>query len=160
MSCCGNRDYVFASYCQPKNKDFDFKAPNKKVLGLYKLRYFSQSNASSGEHRNGIAVSYQTAYYAIAKFRGNLCFVNITVTHLREYGRWVLQQDYSKINVGICIPSLRTKFNEATNNKIIRKERIVLGNWISDSNSKKCKKSFEAEKVWIKEHAVKFLAFT
>ncbi|HUZ57549.1 MAG TPA: site-specific integrase [Hanamia sp.] len=75
------------------------------------------------EHRIGTAVSYQTAYYALAKFRGNLRFGEITVTYLKEYEQWMLQQDYSKTTVGIYVRSLRTIFNEAAEDKIIKKEK-------------------------------------
>ncbi|MEJ7820917.1 MAG: tyrosine-type recombinase/integrase, partial [Chitinophagaceae bacterium] len=45
------------------------------------------------------------------------------VTYLKEYEQWMLQQDYSKTTVGIYIRSLRTIFNEAAENKIIKKEK-------------------------------------
>ena len=70
------------------------------------------------EHRIRTAANYQTSYYAIAKFKGNLRFTDITVSYLKEYQQWMLRQDYSKITIGIYIRCLRAIFNEAAENKI------------------------------------------
>jgi integrase len=42
---------------------------------------------------------------------------------LKEYEEWMLKQDYSKTTIGIYIRSLRAIFNEAAENKIIKKEK-------------------------------------
>ena len=93
------------------------------AVGTIKVVFLSYIDKLLREHRIGTAVSYQTAYYAIGKFRGNLRFVDITVNYLKDYEQWMLQQDYSKTTVGIYIRSLRTIFNEAAENKIIKKEK-------------------------------------
>ena len=93
------------------------------AVGTIKVVFLSYIDKLLREHRIGTAVSYQTAYYAIAKFRGNVRFVDITVNYLKDYEQWMLQQDYSKTTVGIYIRSLRTIFNEAAENKVIKKEK-------------------------------------
>lgn len=75
------------------------------------------------EHRIRTATNYQTSYYAIARFKGNLRFVDVTVSYLKEYEQWMLQQDYSKTTIGIYIRCLRAIFNEAAENRIIKKEK-------------------------------------
>lgn len=91
--------------------------------GTIKIVFLSYIDKLLREHRIRTAVNYQTSFYAIAKFRGNLRFSDITVTYLKEYEQWMLQQDYSKTTIGIYIRSLRAIFNEAAENKIIKKEK-------------------------------------
>ena len=91
--------------------------------GTIKQVFLSYIDKLLREHRIGTAANYQTSYYAIAKFRGNPRFPEITVNYLKEYEQWMLQQDYSKTTIGIYVRCLRAIFNEAAENKIIRKEK-------------------------------------
>lgn len=91
--------------------------------GTIKVVFLSYIDKLLREHRIRTAANYQTSYYAIAKFKGNLRFADITVSYLKEYEHWMLQQDYSKTTVGIYIRCLRSIFNEAAENKIIKKEK-------------------------------------
>jgi len=75
------------------------------------------------EHRIGTAVSYQTTYYNLVKFRGNVRFTEITVSFLHQYETWMLAQDYSRTTVGIYVRQLRTLFNEAIELGIIKREK-------------------------------------
>lgn len=50
-------------------------------------------------------------------------FCDITVSYLKEYEYWILQQDYSKTTIGIYTRCLRSIFNEAAENRIIKKEK-------------------------------------
>jgi integrase len=75
------------------------------------------------EHRIGTAVSYQTAYYNLIKFRGNVRLTEITVAYLNQYEAWMLSQDYSKTTIGIYIRQLRTLFNEAIELGILKREK-------------------------------------
>ena len=75
------------------------------------------------EHRIGTAVSYQTAYFNLIKFRGNVRLTDITVSFLNQYESWMLAQDYSKTTIGIYLRQLRTLFNEAIEQGIIRREK-------------------------------------
>jgi integrase/recombinase XerD len=91
--------------------------------GTIKVVFLSYIDKLLREHRIRTAANYQTSFYAIAKFRGNLRFVDVTVNYLKEYEQWMLQQDYSKTTIGIYIRCLRSIFNEAAENKIIKKEK-------------------------------------
>lgn len=91
--------------------------------GTIKVVFLSYIDKLLREHRIGTAANYQTSYYAIAKFRGNLRFIDITVSYLKEYEHWMLEQDYSKTTIGIYIRCLRAIFNEAAENRIIKKEK-------------------------------------
>jgi len=75
------------------------------------------------EHRIGSAVAYQTTYYALIKFRGNVRFTDITVSYLNQYESWMLAQDYSKTTIGIYIRHLRAIFNEAIEQGLIKREK-------------------------------------
>lgn len=75
------------------------------------------------EHRIGTAVSYQTAYYNLIKFRGNVRLVEITVSYLHQYEAWMLSQDYSKTTIGIYVRQLRTLFNEAIELGMLKREK-------------------------------------
>ena len=86
--------------------------------GTIKVVFLSCIDKLLREHRIRTAANYQTSYYAIAKFKGNLRFTDITVSYLKEYQQWMLRQDYSKITIGIYIRCLRAIFNEAAENKI------------------------------------------
>lgn len=79
------------------------------------------------EHRIGTAVSYQTSYYSIIKYRGNVRLTDITVSFLNQYESWMLAQDYSKTTVGIYVRQLRTLFNEAIELGIIKREKYPFG---------------------------------
>lgn len=91
--------------------------------GTIKVVFLSYIDKLLREHRIRTAANYQTSYYAIARFKGNLRFADITVSYLKEYEHWMLQQDYSKTTVGIYIRCLRSIFNEAAENKIIKKDK-------------------------------------
>ncbi len=75
------------------------------------------------EHRIGSAVAYQTAYYALIRFRGNVRLVEINASFLFQYEAWMLHQEYSKTTIGIYLRSLRAIFNEAIAEGLIKREK-------------------------------------
>lgn len=75
------------------------------------------------EHRIRTAANYQTSYNAIARFKGNMRFTDITVAFLKQYEVWMLAQNYSKTTVGIYTRCLRAIFNEAIFQGIIKKNK-------------------------------------
>lgn len=93
------------------------------VQGTMKVVFLSYIDKLLREHRIRTATNYQTSYYALARFKGNLRFIDITVSYLKEYEQWMLQQSYSKTTIGIYIRCLRAIFNEAAENRIIKKEK-------------------------------------
>jgi integrase/recombinase XerD len=77
--------------------------------------------------RIGTAVCYQTSYYALEKFRGNVSFSDVTVDYLNDFERWMLRKNSSKTTIGIYVRSLRCIFNEAIEDGIIKRDRYPFG---------------------------------
>lgn len=77
--------------------------------------------------RIGTAVCYQTSYYALEKFHGNVLFSEVTVDYLNDFERWMLRKNYSKTTIGIYVRSLRCIFNEAFQDGIIKRDKYPFG---------------------------------
>ncbi|MEZ2442819.1 tyrosine-type recombinase/integrase [Chitinophaga sp. RCC_12] len=76
------------------------------------------------EGRIGSALNYQDAYYSLKRFRGNVQFETITVSYLHQYERMMIDiKGRSKTTVGIKLRSLRSVFNEAIEDKIIKGDK-------------------------------------
>ncbi|MGN6165125.1 MAG: phage integrase SAM-like domain-containing protein, partial [Flavisolibacter sp.] len=75
------------------------------------------------EERIGTALSYQQAYNSFKKFKGNVCLVDITVSYLYQYEKWLYNNGCTRTTVGIRVRSLRTMFNEAISIGMIKKEK-------------------------------------
>ena len=73
--------------------------------------------------RVATAMYYHCSYKSINKFTGNVSFENITVSFLHEYENWMLVKEVSKTTIGMYLRPLRTIFNEAANDGIIKKEK-------------------------------------
>ena len=74
------------------------------------------------EERIGSALNYLDTYNSLKKFRGNIRFVDITVSYLHQYERWMINENNcSRTTVGIKLRALRAVFNEADENGIINK---------------------------------------
>lgn len=74
------------------------------------------------EHRIRTAAHYQTTYNVLARFSGNVRFVDINVIYLKRFEAWMLEQKYSQTTVGIYTRCLRAAFNEAIFQGIIKRE--------------------------------------
>ena len=101
----------------PIFKESDLETGRLLAIHLYYIDKLLQ------EHRIGTAVSYQTSYYSFFKFRGNVRLTDVTVAYLNQYERWMFDQDYSKTTVGIYVRQLRTLFNEAIEQGLIKREK-------------------------------------
>ena len=66
---------------------------------------------------------YHCSYVSLKKFRGNVHFKEITVSFLYEYENWLTSQNISKTTIGMYLRPLRTIFNEAIEDGIIKKEK-------------------------------------
>lgn len=75
------------------------------------------------EGRIGTALSYKDAYNSIKKFRGNVLFTDIDVSFLTQYENWMTERGNSKTTIGIKIRTLRTMFNDAIDEGIIKKDK-------------------------------------
>ncbi len=92
----------------PDTISFSYKNFIKKVL--------REGRISSGMY-------YHCSFVSIKKFRGNVHLKEITVSFLYEYENWHINQDISKTTIGMYLRPLRTIFNEAIEDGIIKKEK-------------------------------------
>ena len=75
------------------------------------------------EERLGSAFNYQSTYNSINTFRGNVLFTDITVSFLIQYEQWMHNKGCAKATVGIKLRPLRTVFNVAIEDGIIKREK-------------------------------------
>ncbi|MEO6135138.1 MAG: site-specific integrase [Ginsengibacter sp.] len=92
----------------PDTISFCYKSLIKKVL--------REGRISSGMY-------YHCSYVSLKKFRGNAHLKEITVSFLYEYEIWATNQNISKTTIGMYLRPLRTIFNEAIEDGIIKKEK-------------------------------------
>jgi integrase len=109
--------------------------------------YCSYIKQLISENRIGNALKYRDSFSSVKKFGGNAPFREISVSWLRRYEAWMLNQGRSRTTVGILLRGLRTIFNEADRQKIINKQKCYpfgRGKYIIPT-SKKANKSLEQE---------------
>lgn len=95
--------------------------PDKDYVSLTFLSYIRRLLE---EGRVGSALNYQDTYNSLKKFRGNVRFVDISVSYLNQYEQWMVNvRKRSKTTVGIKLRALRAVFNEAIENGIIRRDK-------------------------------------
>ncbi len=75
------------------------------------------------EGRVSTAMYYHCSYKSLNKFRGNVSLENITVSFLQEFENLMTSKNVSKTTIGMYLRPLRTIFNEADNDGIIKKEK-------------------------------------
>jgi len=75
------------------------------------------------EDRISTAINYHCSYVSLKKFRGDVRFAEITVSYLNEYESWLKNQSISKTTVGMYLRPLRSIFNEAIEEGIIKREK-------------------------------------
>lgn len=119
----GNYGYDVAQYAHR------FPIFNETIMpaGTLLVTFRSYIDKLLRADRIGSAVCYQTSYYSFARFRGNSLFADVTVDYLNEYEKWMLRQDYSKTTIGIYVRSLRTIFNEAIEDGLIKRDKYPFG---------------------------------
>lgn len=118
---------------QPKAEqdDFDY-TPFLKRFAIFEedhsrpksisVTFLSYIKKLLQQGRIGSAINYQRTYRSIKAFKGNVLFSEITVGFLYQYETWMLNRGASKTTVGIVLRPLRSIFNEAIEDKIIRKD--------------------------------------
>ncbi len=112
--------------------DFDY-TPFKKRFRIFEHDHSKPGGVSNSfftyiknklrEGRIGTAVSMNCAYNSIIKFRGNVCFRDITVSYLNQYEQWLRSNEVSKTTISIYTRGLRTIFNEAIEDGLIKREK-------------------------------------
>lgn len=122
-----------------ENEEFDFAPYEKKFPILKEEHPFNDSisviflwyvKALIEEERIGSALNYQHTYNSLKKFKGNVRFVDITPSYLRQYEKWMLDKDRSRSTVGINLRPLRAIVNLAIDKfKIMAREDYPFGRW-------------------------------
>lgn len=102
-----------------KEKDFQ---PDT-ILAVY-LSYIKRLLQDG---RIGNAFSCYHSYNSLKKFRGNVKFIDITVSYLNQYEQWMRNANNSKSTTGMYLRALRTIYNEAIAAGIIKKEKYPFG---------------------------------
>ncbi len=112
--------------------DFDFTPFHKKFPILLETdlkpetitvsyRAFIKKTLREGRISSGMY--YHCSYVSLKKFRGNVRLEEITVSFLHEYENWLRGQNISNTTIGMYLRPLRTIFNEAIEDGIIKREK-------------------------------------
>jgi len=114
------------------NDDFDY-SPFLKRFRIFKddhskpgyisNSFFSYIKSKLKEGRIGAAVCMHCSYSSIIKFGGNVSFREITVSYLNQYDQWLRNNEVSKTTISIYIRGLRTIFNQAIEEGLIKREK-------------------------------------
>ncbi len=98
---------------------FDEDHSKPKAISITFLSYIKKLLEQG---RVGGAINYQRTYRSIKAFKGNVLFSDITVSFLYQYENWMLSRGATKTTVGIVLRPLRSIFNEAIEDGIIKRE--------------------------------------
>jgi integrase len=107
----------------PYKKRFPILSEEHQKPGSISIVYQAYIKILLQEERIGSALCYQQAYNCLKKFKGNVLFIDITVSYLYQFEKWMLGRECTRTTVGIKIRTLRTIFNEAIQMGIIKKEK-------------------------------------
>lgn len=112
--------------------DFDFAPFHKKfpILletdlkpGTITVSYMAFIKKTLREGRISSGMYYHCSYISLKKFRGDIPLQEITVSFLTEYENWLRLQNISSTTIGMYLRPLRTIFNEAIEDGIIKREK-------------------------------------
>jgi integrase/recombinase XerD len=115
-----------------QHKDFDYSKYHKRFrfltepmpeIGTISYTYFHYIKDLLAQKRLGTAICMFNSYRSLIKFRGNVYFPDITITWLRQYELHETANGMSRTTIGIYIRALRTIFNEAAAQGIIKKDK-------------------------------------
>ena len=65
----------------------------------------------------------RSSYISLKKFRGDVRFTEITVSYLNEFENWLKTKNISKSTIGFYLRPLRSIFNDAIEEGIIKREK-------------------------------------
>ena len=75
----------------------------------------------------GTAVAYECAISSLTKFDATAKFADITPDFLKKYEKWMLQKGNSATTISIYLRTLRTLFNNAIADGMLKKELYPFG---------------------------------
>lgn len=105
------------------HKKFPILKEDYSTKGTIFFSYLNVIKKILREGRISSAMYYHCSYVSLKKFRGNVRFEEVTVSFLYEYENWLSGQNISKTTMGMYLRPLRTIFNEAIEDGIIRREK-------------------------------------
>jgi len=94
------------------------------IQGTIFFQYQSFIKKFLVEGRISSAMHYHCSYVSLKKFRGNVRFEKVTVSFLHQYETWLRNRNISKTTIGMYLRPLRTIFNEAIEDDIIKREKF------------------------------------
>lgn len=104
-------------------KKFPILLEERTKPGTISTAYLSYIKRLLKEGRISTAVNYHCSYISIKKFRGDVRFSEITPSYLTQFENWLISQSISKTTVGMYLRPLRTLFNEAIEEGLIKREK-------------------------------------
>jgi integrase len=107
----------------PYLKRFTIFGEDHSRSGSISITFLSYIKKLLQQGRIGSAINYQRTYRSLKEFKGNSLFTEITVSFLYQYESWMLNRNASKTTVGIVLRPLRSIFNEAIEDGVIRREK-------------------------------------
>ena len=107
----------------PFYKKFPILLEEIKKPGTISISYLAFIKKVLREGRICTGINYHCSYVSLKKFRGDVRFSEITVSYLNEYESWLKNQSISKTTVGMYLRPLRSIFNEAIEEGILKREK-------------------------------------
>ena len=107
----------------PFYKKFPLLLEENMRLGNISFNYQLYIKKVLREGRISTGLNYHSSYISLKKFRGDVRFSEITVSYLNDYENWLKKQNISKTTVGMYLRPLRSIFNEAIEEGIIKREK-------------------------------------
>ena len=107
----------------PFHKKFPILLEHDLKPGTFTVSYRAFIKKTLREGRISSGMYYHCSYVSLKKFRGNVRLEEITVSFLHEYESWLRQQNISSTTIGMYLRPLRTIFNEAIEDGIIKREK-------------------------------------
>lgn len=107
----------------PFYKKFPLLLEEPKKPGTISISYIAYIKKILREGRISTGLNYHSSYVSLKKFRGDVRFSEITVTYLNEYESWLKAKNISKTTIGIYLRPLRSIFNDAIEEGIIKREK-------------------------------------
>ena len=112
-------EFDYSSFC----KKFPILLEEDSKPGTISISYKNFIKKILREGRISSGMYYHCSYVSLKKFRGNVRLEEITVSFLYEYESWLANQNISKTTIGMYLRPLRTIFNEAIEDGVIKREK-------------------------------------
>ncbi len=107
----------------PFHKKFPILLETDLKPGTITISYKAFIKKTLSEGRISSGMYYHCSYVSLRKFRGNVRLEEITVSFLHEYESWLRGQNISSTTIGMYLRPLRTIFNEAIEDGVIKREK-------------------------------------